>query len=119
MITKITIDRAEGPTHECETTHTFTSFKDANKHLRSMSYSAPEELGYDKIDFYVRFEDEGKEHDYKGRYDMTRHLERNPDKGYDDHAVAYLEWLKEYDHSFYEDNKEEIELFISLFKRSK
>jgi hypothetical protein len=76
-VKSITLERAEGPTHECVEVKLRDYFA-ANAQLRAWSHTAPISRahgglgGYDKCDFTIEFED-GET--YSGRYDLQRHMD--------------------------------------------
>lgn len=67
-VSRITVNRVEGPTRELEGPRTATDFKEANRILARWALSAPP-IGYDKVDFKVEWEDGSI---YTGRYDLVR-----------------------------------------------
>lgn len=85
---KITITRAEGPSHLCGKPQTATSFGEAQKVLWNMSTTAPR-LGYDKCDFQI--DDAEADFTYRGRYDLQHFSVAPPDLK--SHAVGYLRFM--------------------------
>lgn len=77
-VKSITITRAEGPAEECDRPQTVSSFEEADRVLREWSETAPKELGYDKCDFTITWED-GET--YKGRYDLKYWATEYPNLG--------------------------------------
>lgn len=71
-VTKIELYRAEGPTKECGPAGPFNTWEEADRRLAIWATTAPENGGYDKVDFTITFAD-GET--YKGRYDLQRHGE--------------------------------------------
>ena len=67
----------------------FTSLEEANKALRARAWNAPQNGGYDKINFEVRFNDE--EHNYAGRCD----LQYNDRTGYtiQNQMKQFIKWM--------------------------
>ena len=74
----ITITRAEGTIEEVDRPKTVSSFEEADRVLREWSETAPKELGYDKCDFTISYED-GET--YKGRYDLKHWATEYPNLG--------------------------------------
>jgi hypothetical protein len=66
-VTKITVTRAEGPSHSCGKPETATTYDDANLILARWSSTAPRSGGYDKCDFVIVFADDSE---YSGTYDL-------------------------------------------------
>ena len=66
-VKSITLNRAEGLTEECNKPVNVNSFAEAQAVLVKWGHTAPKTGGYDKVDFYVIWQDD--EH-YEGRYDM-------------------------------------------------
>lgn len=77
-VKSITITRAEGTIEEVDRPKTISSFEEADRVLREWSETAPKELGYDKCDFTITYED-GET--YKGRYDLKHWATEYPNLG--------------------------------------
>lgn len=76
---RIVIERAEGPTEQCDGLHHFDSLCDANRWLFSQSTTAPEKGGYDKCDFAINFGPHGDgDMLYEGRYDLVHYARESP-----------------------------------------
>lgn len=85
-ITKITIDRAEGPIDWCiKTEH--TTWADAEKRINDIRFTVDHD-GYDKCDFKIEFEDGTV---YDGRYDAEGM--RKGGGGLAQHVRQHLEFI--------------------------
>jgi hypothetical protein len=104
-VKEITIVRLEGPSVECDIEHKAYSFEEANKIIKEMSKSAPNEKegGYDKVRFSVEFSDNianKSENIYTGRIDMMHYSvasnarEQNIPQHIHDHLSFYNGTLK-------------------------
>jgi DNA repair exonuclease SbcCD ATPase subunit len=104
-VKEITIVRLEGPSVECDIEHKAYSFEEANKIIKEMSKSAPNEKegGYDKVRFSVEFSDNidnKPENIYTGRIDMMHYSvasnarEQNIPQHIHDHLSFYSGTLK-------------------------
>ena len=67
-IDRIEITRGEGANDADYSTHTFRSFREANRHLSTMAFTAPVDSSF-KTDFKIHLKD-GSE--YTGTYDLKR-----------------------------------------------
>jgi len=67
-VSKIIVNRVEGPTRELKGPRTAATFKEANRILAGWALSAPP-IGYDKVDFKVEWADGNS---YTGLYDLVR-----------------------------------------------
>lgn len=85
-VKEVFLERAEGPVADCIKV-TVPSLAEATNTLMRWSWTAPKDLGYDKCDFRVTFED-GEV--YEGRYDLKRGLK---DEGsLQHHIVSFIEF---------------------------
>ncbi len=87
---KITVTRAEGPTHLCGIVRTVCTFPEADTILFWNSRTAPESGGYDKHDFKIEFEDGAI---YEGRYDL-KHTSKDS-CSLNTHIRGHLEYLRD------------------------
>jgi hypothetical protein len=85
---KITITRAEGPSHLCGKPYEASSFEEAQRILWNMSTTGPR-IGYDKCDFKI--EDAAIGLEYDGRYDLVHFSIEPPDLK--SHCTGFLRFM--------------------------
>ncbi len=76
QVKNIWINRAEGFSDECGIDHIVSDFNEADAMLAQMSQSAPDDFGYNKVDFRITFEDDNT---YEGTYDLKHYSVELPD----------------------------------------
>jgi hypothetical protein len=74
-ITKIIVERAEGPHWDCRKPKEYTTFKDADKRIQEIMQTAPNSGGYDKTDVTICFDDGDT---IKCRFDVKRNDSDGP-----------------------------------------
>lgn len=85
---EITLNRAEGPPHQCGKPKVVATFVMADHILRDWANTAPK-TGYDKVDFKIIDTDTNL--NYTGRFDLVHWSVAFPDLK--DHVVGFLRFM--------------------------
>jgi len=75
-LSKINIQRTEGPSSDCSVLHTLSSFEEADECLLKMSDTAPKDIAYHTVNFGVFFTNgDSYEGSYNLRHSTAQHEE--------------------------------------------